>query len=302
MYSEKHPGSIFPIRTVFVENVILELLQTHPRQLNPSDICILVGRHNQASKIRDGLALAGLPSRLVTQGDILTSDAAQILQKFINAIARPEHIVSLKLVACSPLMQWSAKKFKTAAINGEFDQLAAQFQYWAKNFSKLGVMNCLSELLESRIIANLSTRGRLFADLQQCSELVQEAIHLKELDAWGAAKWLKHQRLQVISPIPNNRQPHSDLAESSINVVTIHRSKGLEYKVVICPYLWQSPPLPKGPLWRSEETQNWNIAINKDWGLRDLESVKEIARKYSFENQLIIQMPSNNISLILRKY
>ena len=249
-----------------VANEVLDLLINQSKQLKPSDICILVNRHQQASSIRDGLAVAGIPSRLVSQGDVLTSKAAEVLQRFLDCLAKPSHSGSLRLVACSALIQWDLQKLKEAERNGDLDALAVQFKYLSKNFSNLGLMGCLGELLEGKTLADLSERGRILVDLYQCAQIVQEAIHRQGLDVTSAARWLKRQRINPLRQFNEDREPNSDVEESLVNVVTIHRSKGLEYHVVICPYLWQSPPPPLGPLWRLNKTGNWQITLNSKWG------------------------------------
>ena len=93
-------------------------------------------------------------------------------------------------------------------------------------------------------------------------------MHRQGLDLGSAADWLRRQRYQPIEPTPDNRQPHSDLAESAVAVVTVHRSKGLQYPVVICPYLWQAPASGKGPLWRNgpnDPDGTWQVTINSHW-------------------------------------
>jgi len=249
-----------------VAHAVLDLLKNQKETLQPADICILVGRHRQAASIREGLALVGVPTRLVSQGDVLTSEAAQVLQRFLDCLARPSHSSSLKLVACSALMQWNTEQLADAECNGELDQLALRFRNWAINLPRLGLVGCLAELLEGRTIADLSERGRLLGDLYQCAQLVQEVIHRQGLDASTAADWLRRQRLQPVDPVPEARQPHSDVAESAVAVVTVHRSKGMEYPVVICPYLWQAPSLPRGPLWRSGSESRWCVALSTGWG------------------------------------
>ncbi len=251
---------------IAVANVVLEMLQTNTNNISPADICVLVSRHDQASSIRIGLAMAGVPSRLVSRGDIFTSEAAQVLQRFLNCLSNPADSESLRLVACSVLMQWNKDKLNASELNGELDQLAVKFKYWSKNLSKLGLLGCISELLEGETFADLSERGRLLGDLNQCAQLVQETIHTKGLDAKGASKWLKRKRLSPRLPTPDEQQPNSDVAENAVNVVTVHRSKGLQYQIVICPYLWQAPPVPKGPLWKVKDNPNWFISLNTKWG------------------------------------
>ncbi len=249
-----------------ITNSVLTLLEGHKNDLDLSDICILVGRHEQANKIRESLACAGLPSRLVSQGDVLKSNAAEVLQRFLDCLAKPGNSSNLRLVACSSLIQWSVEELKESEKNGQLDNLALRFSFWSNNFSNLGILGCLSELLDGHKMADLSERGRMLSDLYQCSQLVQEAIHSQGLDATRAAMWLRKERLNQNETITSKREPNSDIAESAINVVTIHRSKGLEYRVVICPYLWQAPPVPVGPLWRLGTSDNWLISLNSNWG------------------------------------
>ncbi len=249
-----------------VTNIILDILKAEPNDLSPSDICILVSRHSQATSIREGLAIAGLPTRLVSHGDVLASEAAQVLQRFLDCLAKPNDSRCLRLVACSPLMQMNIEEMKTLETSGELDQLAVRFNYWSKNISHLGLLCCISELLEGQTLADLSSRSRILDDLQQCAQLVQEAMQRQGLDIISAARWLRQQRLNPIGKIPDERELHSDVVESAINVVTIHRSKGLEYRVVICPYLWEAPPIPNGPLWPLRKENRWLLALNNKWG------------------------------------
>ncbi len=250
---------------IAVANAVLDLLETYSEELNPSDICILVNRHDQATTIKTGLAQAGVPSKLVSQGDVLKGEAAQILQRFLDCLANPSNTNALRLLACSALLQWNTEQLSHSESNGELDKLAIRFLQWSKDFKKIGVLGCLSELLKSHTRADLSERGRILSDLQQCAHLLQEEVHEKGMNASRAAEWLKRQRLSPLDHIPDNRQPYSDIVESAVNVLTIHRSKGMEYRVVICPYLWQTPPRPNGPLWQFEEDSSWQLAINSKW-------------------------------------
>ncbi|WP_269622798.1 UvrD-helicase domain-containing protein [Prochlorococcus marinus] len=249
-----------------VVNSIFEVLQTYNNEICLNDICILVHRHEQAEKIRAKLSLANFASRLLNQGDVFHTQAAKYLQIFLDCLAMPTQTNSIRLLTCSPLMQWNIQKLKDAENNDDINQLSLKCIEWSQELKNIGLLGCLSELLGSKNIASLSKRGRLFSDLQQCAELVQEAIHTQKLEAKSASRWLRQQRSQPISPTPESRKSNSDLEENAINIITIHRSKGLEYKIVLCPYLWQSPPIPKGPLWRLKKNNSWFFSLTPGWG------------------------------------
>ncbi len=238
---------------------LLELLSNNPKDLNPSDICILVNRHDQAKNIHSYLSKLKIPSQLLSNENIFTREGAQILQIFINCIVSPYNQQKLALLACSELMQWKKEKLIESKINGDFDSLSSKFYELAKLFPKIGLLGCLSNFLEGKSIADLSHRGTLLGDLYQSSQLVDEQIHRQKFNASRASKWLSRQRFQSTEPIPEEYQPNSAISNSSVNIITIHKSKGLQFKIVICPYLWQKPPDKKSHLWKD----NQNLLISK---------------------------------------
>lgn len=113
----------------------------------------------------------------------------------------------------------------------------------------------------------------MLADLQQCGELVAERIHSDQLGAAAAADWLRRLRLDPDRSVPDAHQPHSDGVDAAVSVVTVHRSKGLEYPVVICPYLWQAPGGSQGPQrlgvrWTPPQSGDplLDLHLNGHWG------------------------------------
>ncbi len=251
---------------IAVANYLVKLLEIDKFNLKLNDICILVNRHDQAKSISQTLKRFGLYSRRIDHGDILTSEAAEILQTFLNCLANIGNSRYLRLLACSSLIQWDLKKLEDSEYAEDLDLIACRLGKLEKDFTKLGVWGCLAKFIDSRMMADLSARGRLLSDIQQCAEIVQDSIQDRGFNIQQAANWLQHNRQYPIDPIPENQLPQSDVEEDAINVLTIHRSKGQEYPVVICPYLWENPPKPSGPLWRIDKRSYWLIALNKGWG------------------------------------
>ena len=244
-----------------IGNYLLKLLSNNSKDLKPSDICILVNRHDQAKNIHSYLSKIKIPSQLLSNENIFNREGAQVLQIFINCIVSPYNQQKLALLACSELMQWNKEKIFESKINGDFDSLSSKFDELAKLFPKIGLLGCLSNFLEGKSIADLSHRGTLLGDLYQSSQLVDEQIHRQNFNALRASKWLSSQRFQSVEPIPEEYQPNSAISNSSVNIITIHKSKGLQFKIVICPYLWQKPPDQKNHLWKD----NQNLFISKKY-------------------------------------
>ncbi len=244
-----------------IGSYLLELLSNNPKDLNPSDICILVNRHDQAKNIHSYLSKIKIPSQLLSNENIFTREGAQILQIFINCIVSPHNQQKLALLACSELMQWKKERLIKSKLDGDFDTLSSKFYELSKLFPTIGLLGCLSNFLEGKSIADLSNRGTLLGDLYQSSQLVDEQIHRQKFNALRASQWLSSQRFQSIEQIPEEYQPNSAISNSSVNIITIHKSKGLQFKIVICPYLWQKPPERKSHLWKD----NQNLLISKKY-------------------------------------
>ena len=239
-------------------DAVLRLLQERD-DLTPAQLCLLVSTHRQATDLRRALSSRGLPTRLVSQGDVFETEAAAVLQRLLDALAQPGDERRLRLLACSPLMGWSPEDL---GIDSGLDKLALQLRAWAVQLPTIGLLGCLSDLLDGERMAELSDRGRMLGDLQQAARLAQEVMHRQGLDIASAATWLRRERLHPSEPVPEARQPHSDLVDSAIAVVTVHRSKGLEYPVVICPMLWEGPRVGGGPLWRDGLEGAWRLQLD----------------------------------------
>jgi exodeoxyribonuclease V beta subunit len=216
------------------------------RPLGPEDICLLVSRHRQAEALRQALQRQGIASRLVSQADVFATAGATLLQRFLDALADPADPNRLRLLAASPLIDWSARSVQ-AAEPGRWSALAGRLQALAAGLERRGLLGVLADLLGSDNLARLSDGGgRSLADLEQVAGLVERQRHAEGLGPAALADWLRRLRHSEDRPLPEDHQANSDRIDGAVAVVTIHRSKGLQFPVVICPYLWQAPGASRG--------------------------------------------------------
>ncbi len=243
------------------------------RPLEPGDLCLLVNTHREAEALRVALERRGLPSRLVSQGDVFASEGALALQRLLDALAAPGDPGRLRLLAASTLLGWSAERIRSATPE-IWDGLAERLARLAERLPHQGLTAVVGQLLGGEALARLALRGRALADLQQAAELVQEQMHRQGLSTAATADWLRNLRLQEQREVPDAHRCRSDAAESAIAVVTIHRSKGLEYPVVICPTLWRGERSTRGGSasvgrrWRPPGSQRprFDLHLNPHWG------------------------------------
>jgi len=243
------------------------------RPLACDDLCLLVLNHRQAERLRQALERCGIASRLVSRADVFATPAATMLQRLLDALADPAGGRRLRLLAASPLLGWSAARIAAAGAE-QWSELAGRLDQLGRRLPRLGVPGVLAELMGSEGLARVSLGGRLMADLQQVAALVEERRHAEGLGAAAAGDWLRRLRLEQDRDPPEEHQAHSDRVDGAVSVVTIHRSKGLEFPVVICPYLWQAAskrrngPARPGARWLPQVSglPQLDLHLSADWG------------------------------------
>ncbi len=243
------------------------------KPLEEKDICLLVGKHQQAELLREALERRGIASRLVSKADVFSSPAATALQRFLDALADPADANRLRLLAASPLLGWSGAAIAAAPAD-EWSALAGQLDRLARGMERQGLQGGLAQLLGSDGLARLALGGRLLADLHQVAGLVEERLHADRLGPGAAADWLRRLRQEPDRTVPEAHRAQSDREDGAVSVVTVHRSKGLEYPVVICPYLWQAAtphtggPSPIGVRWHppADDQPHLDLHLDHHWG------------------------------------
>ena len=79
---------------------------------------------------------------------------------------------------------------------------------------------------------------RRLTNLLHLAELLQQALADKRRGMMGLVKWFSEQRNNAI-PGPETHQLRLESDAKAVKIVTIHKSKGLEYPVVFCPFSWE---------------------------------------------------------------
>jgi exodeoxyribonuclease V beta subunit len=90
--------------------------------------------------------------------------------------------------------------------------------------------------VRSRIIA-LADGERKLTNLLHLSELIHNCLIQENLGMSAAVKWFSEQSQKEVHS-QDEELLRLETDKDAIKIVTIHKSKGLEYPVVFCPFLW----------------------------------------------------------------
>ena len=214
------------------------------RPLRPADIAVLVRSNRQAGQIQEALQRLGVKAVLHSRASVFQSSEAAQLSILLHGLleqagdARRRAALITDLLACRP-----ADLPALEADEKTWQSWMAAFNRWGLWWRERGFMAMMRAISEERGVA-----VRLLAQpdgdrrLTNFRHLV-ELLHGRERQEHLQPPAL----LQSLDESITGRRPETEVDElrlesdeEAVQVLTIHRSKGLEYPVVYCPYLWRT--------------------------------------------------------------
>lgn len=231
-----------------VVNEVVELLMRDYRlqpigtMLQPRDIAILVRTNTQARDYQAALRAAGVPSVLNNTESVFASQEAVDLYALLLAVASPGDSGLLKQALT---LSWFALDGQALyqLINDEtaLDARMLRFLGYYQDWQKSGLMAMMQHLLaQEKIRPNLSKNTiaeRQLTNLHHLIELVQQAAVDEHLGINKTLDWLRNAIAKAGDSEDQQLRLESD--DEAVKIITMHRSKGLEYPIVFCPCLWQ---------------------------------------------------------------
>lgn len=211
------------------------------RAVKASDITVLVRSRHEAALIRDALTLLNIPSVYLSNRDSVfeTPEAMELLW-VLQAVLAPERENTLRSALATSMLGLTALDIETLNLDEHaWDEVVEEFDGYRTLWQKRGVMPMLRALMNARQIAEnlLATSGgeRRLTDILHISELLQEAGAQAESEH-ALVRWLA-QRIAEPDSNASSQQLRLESDKHLVQIVTIHKSKGLEYPLVWLPFI-----------------------------------------------------------------
>jgi exodeoxyribonuclease V beta subunit len=220
------------------------------RSVRPGDLAVLTLTNLDATRIRDALARSGLPAAIQQGAPVTGSEAATWLSDWLAAVATPTADAPLRRFAVGPLGGWTLPDLHAALHAADdpdaqarwvalCDRVSAQ----ASLFHRRGFVAAYNALLSSPDddpldrIARTPRGERALTDLSHLAELLHAASATRRGPA-ALGAWLAAQRVRPDEDAESLAQ-RLETDARAIKIVTIHKSKGLQYPIVLLPDLWR---------------------------------------------------------------
>ena len=269
-----------------VATEIVALLNGHTtlgdRRLLPEDIAVLVPENRQAQLVQDALSRRNVPSVLYTSASLFDSREVVETQRVLAAIADPTHESQLMAALGTDLVGFTGARIEAVAKQETpWQQILERFRDYLDLWLQRGFIQMfrsfmLREQVRPRLLAFPDGERRL-TNLLHLSEVLHRASVENRLGVSGLLKWLGEQRELKGQPAEEH-QLRLETDEKAVKLVTIHKSKGLEYPVVFCPFSWKGANIEHGGEEQVFFHEQGDGRLVRDLGSADYDAHKQQAR------------------------
>jgi len=208
--------------------------------LRPEHIAILVNKRVEADAVRWALSARNIRSvYLSDQNSVLQSAQAMELLQWLQACAEPGQLSLIRAALATPTMGLGYQDLdRLLSDENALDREISRFQGYRELWQQQGVLPMLRRLLMDYEIPAKLLAGpdgeRGLTDILHIAELLQQDS--QQLDGEHA---LIHHYTEMLRQSDDEDEHRTMRLESDaglVKVVTVHKSKGLEYPLVFLPF------------------------------------------------------------------
>jgi exodeoxyribonuclease V beta subunit len=220
-------------------------------RVRPRHVAVLVRTNRNAALVREALDAAGIPAVINGAGSVFATDPAREWLRLLEGLERPASTTRAHSAALTRFLGWSPEQI-AAADDDAWEEIHRRLHDWARVLRLKGVASLtetitLVEGLPQRVLAQVDGE-RWLTDLRHTGQLLHAAASTEQMGTTALTAWLRRRIAEArddTSDEERSRRLESDA--EAVQVLTIHRSKGLEFPIVYLPFLWEPGYIPDGP-------------------------------------------------------
>ncbi|MDY7025955.1 MAG: exodeoxyribonuclease V subunit beta [Pseudomonadota bacterium] len=225
-------------------------------KLELNDIAILVRNATEATAIKEALDEQQLRySYFSDKTKIFKTSAADSLRFLLNAIEQPRAIKPLKTVLATELFGWSLDRIRE--LENESNTLATLQVALIKAKKRLqthGLFEALHQLyhdleLLAQLLSDKSKRQFLANLLQLTQHLHERFPSETRVNVFYTYLRDQHQNDDPAQEDDDDIRLQIEDTQKRISIYTLHKSKGLQFKLVFMPFIGLKLSAPRSLLW-----------------------------------------------------
>jgi len=225
-----------------VAQEIVRLLSDPRNDLEPRQIAVLTRTHRQSQTIKDALVHRKVPAVLHSAGSIFDTREAEAMARLLAAVAEPNNPKKIRAALLDPIFDLYATDFHLGMENPgkQWQDRWSAFHHDHQTWIRYGVYAMLRGLMvrqKAKVkLLCLPDGERRITNVLHLAELLHQAENEHHLGPEALVHWLDFQRQSPDDSDENQLRLESDAR--AVRIVTMHKSKGLQFDVVFCPFTW----------------------------------------------------------------
>jgi len=220
------------------------------RPIHAGDIAILVPTNWEAREMLKILKDSRVPGVIYSTESIFSSREAMEIERFLIAVLEPANESNVKAALATDILGISGDDLAAFVENERL------WGHWVEKFeSYRSLLMSHGFIVMARTMLTregVKQRLRTFPDgerrvtnILHCIELLHSASIEEKLGTEGLLKWLQEKRKKEKVSEADEYQIRLETDEKAVKIVTVHKSKGLEYPIVFCPFSWGAAEVGK---------------------------------------------------------
>ena len=222
-------------------------LEDNPSARRPvalDDIVVLVATNKHGNRVAESLERAGIPTTVLGGLNVFASHAARQWRYLLNALDTPSETSSVRLFA----QTWFGGATRVdLATHRDDDAWLATFQQQLLNWRSLFIEHrdvfFDTVIDESNVLIHLT-------DLARAERNITDVLHVAEVLRTRSGESISQLSLFLENASGTNEDEGADAEaatmvwarrvdsdQRTVRIMTIHKSKGLEFPIVLLPYL-----------------------------------------------------------------
>jgi exodeoxyribonuclease V beta subunit len=209
-------------------------------KVRAGQIAVLARKWRQANLVRDALIGLDIKSVITSDEKVFSSEEALLMRILLEAVSEPARDDLIKACLATPLIRMDAEAlagFDENAINR--DTIMTEFAEYHEMWRDHGFMRMFREFYNNRAKPNLACLPRAerrLTNMQHIAELLHRAESSGRTGIDSLLSWFNEKIGQDTGTDESELRLESD--EDAVKILTVHKSKGLEFPVVFVPFAW----------------------------------------------------------------
>jgi exodeoxyribonuclease V beta subunit len=278
-----------------IARVLTGEVQIAGESVSPGDIAVLCRTNQESQLVWDALRARGIPAVLETEASVFESMEATELERVLRAVVDPGYGPGVRTALATSLLGLGAAEILTLHSDEDsWDRWIALFREWHRLWHERGFVQVFR-----RIMTECGVAGRLLGapagqrrmtNLYHLAELLQAQSIEHRLGPRLLLQWFelmgKDARARA-EDVGDSSQLRLESDADAVQVVTIHKSKGLEYPIVYCPFTYASSELRRDEKrWVRFHDPDDERRVKVDVGSERLKEHRELASREGFAEAL----------------